>query len=607
MRGMQAAGYALFFVLWQTTGAFAQSLEDVTGQYLEWRGFSDRKPQTLVREGRIETSGLEGAIKTAQRADGYQRIDVDLEIVQVLEAATPDGGWRIDPGGQMQELAAPELADAQRGLALDMGTVFDGGGEVTLQDAELRDGAEWNVARISYPDGDYTDLFLEPSVGRLGFIRSQKDNTISWLEFPEWETVDGFRFPSRQVQTDAAGDIVTSIAWRSTSVDKPLADDLFATPAPERRVRLPAGAASSEWMPFEFYRDQRIYLPARVNGVETDGVLDSGAEMTVIDDDLARRAGLIGAGDLDAEGTAGVQAAQLATGVSLQIGGVSADNMSVVILDLDAIGGKLLGRPIPLILGKEFFNDLIVDIDYPGRRIAFHDPDNWRYEGSGAVTPVTPLDGLRAIEIRVEGKSPILAAFDTGQASALTLFERYAEREGLLNDRAVSDRLTGGVGGTATERVLSVSSVAIGDVMLRDVPVGVPVSAEGAFDTDRHQANIGAGVFKRFRLIVDYPASRIILEGTPTSIAAPFEKDRSGVQIATGPKGLEVIHVAAGSPAEKAGIEAGAVIVAVDGERVGADYWESASAQWSTAAVGKRVQLQTAAGQTYEIVLDDYY
>ncbi|MCP2936443.1 aspartyl protease family protein, partial [Salmonella enterica subsp. enterica serovar Typhimurium] len=38
----------------------------------------------------------------------------------------------------------------------------------------------------------------------------------------------------------------------------------------------------------------RLFIPARLNGVETEAVLDSGAEVTVLDDGFASR---IGAGE----------------------------------------------------------------------------------------------------------------------------------------------------------------------------------------------------------------------------------------------------------------------------------------------------------------------
>ena len=47
---------------------------------------------------------------------------------------------------------------------------------------------------------------------------------------------------------------------------------------------------------------------------------------------------------------------------------------AVIAIPLTIIG-QALGRPLPVILGKDAFNALVVDVDFPNRRIAFHEID----------------------------------------------------------------------------------------------------------------------------------------------------------------------------------------------------------------------------------------
>ena len=63
---------------------------------------------------------------------------------------------------------------------------------------------------------------------------------------------------------------------------------------------------------------ERLFIPVTVNGIETEALLDSGAEMTLIDAGFARRLGLTSAGEAVARRTGGSQPVRFAENVSLQ-------------------------------------------------------------------------------------------------------------------------------------------------------------------------------------------------------------------------------------------------------------------------------------------------
>ncbi len=183
--------------------------------------------------------------------------------------------------------------------------------------------------------------------------------------------------------------------------------------------RQPAAASirhneSTEWIDFEFYRDSRIFLPVTVNGYETLGVLDSGAAITAIDATVARDAVIEGERTVSASGTGGSVQIQLASDVSVQVGELVLDGLTVGILDLSGVADRLLGRPLPVILGAEFFLRTVVDIDYPNRRIPFRDPDEWEYEGPGDTIALGSNSGSRTVRLRLEDGEPISAGFDIG-------------------------------------------------------------------------------------------------------------------------------------------------------------------------------------------------
>lgn len=134
-----------------------------------------------------------------------------------------------------------------------------------------------------------------------------------------------------------------------------------------------AQEVESEWIPFEFFRESYVFVDVVVEGVATSAALDSGAGMTCLDAGLARQLGLEGGTTVAAQGVGGTVSAELFHGVDFEVGGLKVENVSVIALDLSYVA-RGLGHEFPAILGRNFFTDYVVDIDYPERRVAFRDP-----------------------------------------------------------------------------------------------------------------------------------------------------------------------------------------------------------------------------------------
>ena len=116
-------------------------------------------------------------------------------------------------------------------------------------------------------------------------------------------------------------------------------------------------------VPFELFRENRIILGGRVNGTETQMILDSGAGVTTIDRDFARKIGLKKGMSITAQGVGGRQQAELVQDVTVEVGNLKLSGVSVAVIDLDAIE-KAIGRPMPVILGRELFTNSVVGLDF---------------------------------------------------------------------------------------------------------------------------------------------------------------------------------------------------------------------------------------------------
>jgi hypothetical protein len=90
----------------------------------------------------------------------------------------------------------------------------------------------------------------------------------------------------------------------------------------------------------------RLFVDAEVNGVPTEALLDSGAEMSLADKAWAAANNLETAGVEIAKGTGGTAEITFVESVTVKALGTTLDGISIAVLDLSDISGRLIGRPV---------------------------------------------------------------------------------------------------------------------------------------------------------------------------------------------------------------------------------------------------------------------
>jgi hypothetical protein len=95
---------------------------------------------------------------------------------------------------------------------------------------------------------------------------------------------------------------------------------------------------------------------------------------------------------------------------------------------------------LPLILGKEVLNQMVVDIDFQRHRIAFRDPNG--FSGSlGAVRLALGKHGdNHTVAVSVEGAAPVPFDFDLGNGSPLIIYGAYRDSAHLLEGKSSRSR-----------------------------------------------------------------------------------------------------------------------------------------------------------------------
>ena len=94
--------------------------------------------------------------------------------------------------------------------------------------------------------------------------------------------------------------------------------------------------------------------------------------------------------------------------------------MSVGVMDLSSVS-KSLGRPMTVVLGRDFFNSAVVSIDWAAGTLRVHQPASFAPARDAIAVPLARKGPFNTIPVSVAGGQPIEALFDLGSDGALGL------------------------------------------------------------------------------------------------------------------------------------------------------------------------------------------
>jgi len=585
--------------------------QKILDRHLAWRGGREAfaQLQSVEHHGTISLATFQGPCDIWETRKGSRRIDFDLKIVAGSQVVNPADSWEINASGQVDDLGAGDAIEARRERELTFGVHLVGPwrNRARLLSPEDRDGLTWDVIRFTYDDGDRID-FLIAGDGSLTWIRSLTDAEIIWRKYEDWRMVEGIRYSFHENELHHNPRQNVELSWDSIKVNREMDVMRFVRPTHRiRKARFVNHASSTGWMDFDLHEESHIYLEGKINGHATPMVVDSAAGASAMSMAYAKQLGLQSEGKFVGSGFGGDQEISLISDVTIQLGTLTFPGMRVAVVDLSAIERRF-GRELPFILGKDAFVETVVDIDYPRRRIAFHDASRYSYKGPGRrLAAFAEGDGVRMVKATVEDLPPAQFTLDTGNGSSLLLYARYVEANQLLAGRTpLSDRRNTAIGGSYIVTVGTVRSFSFSDLALSNVPTSFfRTGPAGSGTTDRLAGNIGNDILSRFHIVFDYPHDRIFIEPESDWRARPFRKDRTGLFVERHGNHLEVMHVAVGSPAARSGWKIGDLISKINGVSVSGQ--DSTGQAWRVGAAGTTVVLTDSSGNSRSLVLADYY
>lgn len=333
-------------------------------------------------------------------------------------------------------------------------------------------------------------------------------------------------------------------------------------------------------IPFELHSNL-VIIPVRVNDGETlKFILDTGVRTAILTDQGYvdgiplvddRVITVMGVGDQ------GEISAYVSSGVSFDLPeGVAAIGNSILILKDDYLQlDSFLGTRIHGILGYELFSRFVVEIDYMRQQVVLHRPDKFRPRKSFQKIPISVEDTKPYVEgavLRLNDSTTLTTKLmiDTGASHSLML-NRQSDERITVPERHISGYLGRGLSGEIYGQMARVPQLNIGDYTLKKVTSSFPEEnafLEAVTERTGNQGNIGGAILKRFRVIFDYANGMVYLKKNRL-FRTPFEYNMSGIELkATGPllTTLLVSTVVKDSPARRAGIQPGDMIVSINGQ-----------------------------------------
>lgn len=475
---------------------------------LRARGIVERAGQTV---GTFETLALRSprALRETTVLDGVR------EVVTLVD----DEGWVEDSNGAVRSVSGDEIASLHLAHALLFHDWLDGELEGFTIEADSLESAHPRLTFSSIRPGPARSLVFATDEGALRVDRfeSKEQGVDVVTAFSDWRSVEGLRFPfvARQSTGDPRFDVVT----RTESLTMPTSLPRAIEP-PER-----PSVSDVVWRDRALARAVPLHsvgalwaLDVAVDG-RTFGtfLLDTGAGATVIASETARTLGLPSRGVVEARGAGGSEAAAYVDVETLALPGVEIRGQTLVSLPLASLS-QALGTPIQGILGWDFLNRLLVEIDREHARVGLYERDTY-----------TPPSGAARIELRLEANVPRIEGvveghagsflLDTGNATALLLHTDFAEKHGFLERAEASSFAMAGIGGSAAVREVTVSTLRFGPLEFENVRAVLAPFGTGVVALQESVGNVGASLFAGRVLALDYGGGALWV-GPPGGSAA---------------------------------------------------------------------------------------
>ena len=498
----------------------------VLARLVEATGGSEAREneQTLRLKGRIQAIGLRGRWEMTLAAPDRWTRTFTLGSLKIREGFDGTVAWRTDMTGRNVTLKTAKEAEAAReeGWFLNERWALEdaGGAKVRRGSRVYREGRDYDVLEITAPGGRTRRFMIDGKTGLLDRTTHQIDqSTVE--ELPRsYKQLGGRKRPSiYQSPTFLPSDRpVERMTVDSVWVNPALTATHFAPPKVAERPIAWKGTRGDLEVPFS-YGSKSVVVKVSINGAEpADFILDTGASLTAIDANYAREIGIT------PEGGASVQG--IAASGSMQFGRVKSialtqDKSSVTLKDFRAAlldfseGSKLvLWKKAHGLLGADFLNRFVVEIDYDALVVRLHDPATFSSKDAGEPIPFELYQGIPVVEMTLDGRCTGKFMVDVGNSFHTTVHGSLVRSCRMIGGKKRKEVqvMGGGIGGGFVGTLCRLDSLQIGPFGWTEPVATLALHTSGGIGSQDISGNIGNDLLERFRCTYDYAHQTLYLD-----------------------------------------------------------------------------------------------
>lgn len=301
-------------------------------------------------------------------------------------------------------------------------------------------------------------------------------------------------------------------------------------------------------VPFDLYANN-ILVQCRINASRPVWLIfDTGASINVLNERLVKELGLRAKGTASLGGGGGTAAGAFVEGATVSLTGVEAYGQLIAAVPLDAMPA-LFGRDVRGIIGNNFISHFVVEINYAGKTIIFHDPDAYNLSGERDAIEMENRGDIPFVKVEflMSGRDTVAGwlEIDTGSNRIFDINRPFAETHKLLaslpKNRMAEGGGGAGVGGDTKYIEARISSLRLGRYTIRRPVVSISQDTAG-FGAGDAAGAIGSDLLRRFTVVLGYRSRRMLLKPN-AHFTEPYEVDMSGLELMTRTDDFKVIQI----------------------------------------------------------------